>query len=482
MRPGQPQMIAAMRDEVRKAQVDLERIDIPTLLDGLQLGLADLVFQADQEAIGRTVRQGRALVERARGLLGRGSHTQGRDDIDAVLKDAAAMTAMLLAAGDQAAMALVQEIVDWELAYYDKRAAASGSAGEAANDFDRLTPDNVRGYLTARRPEWTNLTVTSFKQQPGGYSKITLMVGLRDDANGSHDVVIRAQPRRLMLDLDGMSIAAEYPVVRYAFEAGLPVAEPLLLEEDPAHIGFPFMLSRRMPGAVTGSFTGATTPVTQEQVRAVLRLAAQVANTPVDPNSPLIRSSHLSGWLGHRNLRDNTRAFIEYWRDVGTRGNSVPSPLLSQAVHWLLENVPDEDGEANLIHGDIGFHNILFHEGRISALLDWENSRVGDTAEELSMFVSSIAHLFDHQTILRWFEEEGGPPVSEYRLRYFDVYMAMKIIVSAQVSLQRVEEGPEGNLRLGVFGIRYLPMIGSRLRSLIDLAEDARARETVRAV
>lgn len=478
MRPGQPQVIAAMRDAITQAQANPERVDIPTLLDGLQVCLGELRFQTDGESLGKLTAQGHALLAEGHGLLGEPQPVRREADIGAVLTAAADMAGRLGQHGGDDPRALVRQIVDWELRFYHERAEASRSVADgAATGFARLTVENVRACLAARFPDWRNLTVTSFRQQPGGYSKITLLVGLQDDVNGAHGVVIRAQPPRKMLDLDGMSLAFEYPVVRYAFEAGLPVAEPLFLEEDPSHIGFPFMLSRRMPGSVMGSLSGASTPVTEDQVRAILRLAAQVANTPVDPDSPLVRSSHLVRWLGHASIRDNTREFIEYWRDVGTRGNSARSALLDYAVRWLLDNIPEDEVGANLIHGDVGFHNILFHDGRVSALLDWENARVGDTAEELSMFVSSIAHLFDHATILRWFEEEGGPPVSEYRLRYFDVYMAMKIIVSAQVSLQRLEEGPEGNLHLGVFGIRFLPMIGGRLQGLIDLAEDARKRE-----
>lgn len=464
-----------MRSEIQQALTDSDRVHLPTLLDNVQVCLNELIFRANQTYLDGFVSDGRKLLVEAERLTGvKGAHD---GDIDAILAETARATAALLADGSEAAVALARRIVDWELGLYAERLKVADPEDALADGFARLTAANFQTYMAARRPDWTNLQVTSFQRQPGGYSKITVLVGLKDDVNGEHGVVIRAQPARTMLDLDGMSVAAEYPVVRFAYDAGLPAAEPLLLEEDASHIGFAFMLSRRVPGKLAGSFTGASGDVSEAQVRDVLRLVAAIANTPVDPTDPLIRQSHLTRWLKHDSLKANTREFIEYWRDVGERGNSLPSALLNYAVHWLLENIPQEEARANLIHGDVGFHNILFEDGRISALLDWENSRFGDTAEELSMFVSSIAHLYDHATILRWYHEEGGPPVSEWRLRYFDVYMAMKIIVSAQVSLQRVEETPDGNLRLGVFGIRFLHMIGSRLHGLIERANAARATE-----
>jgi hypothetical protein len=59
--------------------------------------------------------------------------------------------------------------------------------------------------------------------------------------------------------------------------------------------------------------------------------------------------------------------------------------------------------------------------------------------------------------------------------------MAMKIVVAAQVCLQRVEEQPENNIHLALFGLRYLDMIGSRLPGLIEKAEAARAAERGKA-
>lgn len=481
VRPGNSQLIGAMRSEIQQALTDAGRVDMPTLLDGVQVCLNELTFRDDRAYFQSFVSEGRALLGEAHSLLGEAAPTGAPEDVDAILADTAAVTPRLLARKEVAAAALAKRIVDWELGLYAKRLETPDPEDALADGFARLTAENFQTYLAAKRPDWPNLKVTAFKRQPGGYSKITVLVEVQDDANGTHGVVIRAQPARTMLDLDGMSVAAEFPVVRFAYEAGLPVAEPLLLEEDPRHIGFAFMLSRRVPGKLAGSFVGASEAVDEGQVRDVLGLVARIANTPVDPADPLIRQSHLNRWLKHDSLKANTREFIEYWRDVGTRGNSLPSALLNYAVHWLLENIPEEEVRPNLIHGDVGFHNILFEDGRISALLDWENSRFGDTAEELSMFVSSIAHLYDHETILRWYHEAGGPQVSEYRLRYFDAYMAMKIIVSAQVSIQRVQESPESNLRLGVFGIRFLHMIGSRVHTLIALAEAAREKDRITA-
>lgn len=479
MRPKSQQIVRSILSEVTQASQYPERVDIPNVLAGIKVGLNEVLLRDDVLFYEAFVEQGRHLSEEAYQVL-RGSMPDGclaSADIDTILEVNANLTLELLNSSEQRAVELADRIVEWELGFYAKRLEDACPDSASHSSMSRLTAENFQVYLRAKKRDWPNVKVTSFKLQPGGYSKITVLVDLEDDKNGQHSVVIRAQPDRCMLDLDGMAIASEYPVVRYAYEAGLPAPEPLLLETDTSHIGYAFMLSKKVPGKTLGSFTGADSEINETMIRSILGLIAEIANTPIDRDSELITQSHIGRWLGFDSMQENTREFITYWRGVGVRGHSLPSGLLNYAVNWLLKNVPEEEARPNLIHGDIGFHNVLFHDGKIAALLDWENSRFGDTAEELSMFVSSIAHLYDHGTILGWYHEAGGPPVSEWRLRYFDVYMAMKIIVSAQVSLQRVEENPDGNLRLAVFGLRYLHMVGSRLMDLIHLADTAKKKK-----
>jgi aminoglycoside phosphotransferase (APT) family kinase protein len=468
----------AILSELRQAQKHPDRVHLATVLDNIQVGVNELLVREDAVFYRQFMEAGMRLASDAYTLLGIAPATSGTipNDLEGVLAENAHLVTLLARHPADAAADLTIRLVKWELGLYEKSLQSASDSDDSDAALSRLTGENFARYLAAKRPDWPNLKVISFKLQPGGFSKLTVLVDLEDDANGRHAVVIRAEPQRRMLDLDGMSVASEYPVVRYAWEAGLPVAEPLLLETDTRHLGLQFMVSRRASGKLLGSFVGASVPIGEREVRSVLALIARIANTPVDPRSPLIRVSHLSRWVKHRQLKDNTREFIEYWRDVGARGHSLPSGLLNYAVHWLLENLPVDVGNASLIHGDVGFHNILFHEGEISALLDWENSRVGDPAEDLSMFVPTVSHLFEYETILHWYHEAGGPKVSEWRLRYFDVYMAMKIIVSGQVSLQRVEETPVNNLKLAVFGLRYLHLVGSRIFELIRLAEEARER------
>jgi aminoglycoside phosphotransferase (APT) family kinase protein len=65
---------------------------------------------------------------------------------------------------------------------------------------------------------------------------------------------------------------------------------------------------------------------------------------------------------------------------------------MDRLVEWLPQNIPADEGEARIIHGDFRCDNMVFHarEPRVIAVLDWELSTLGhplaDFAYHLMMY------------------------------------------------------------------------------------------------
>ncbi|GAB1294600.1 Acyl-CoA dehydrogenase family member 11 [Apodemus speciosus] len=61
-------------------------------------------------------------------------------------------------------------------------------------------------------------------------------------------------------------------------------------------------------------------------------------------------------------------------------------PAMDQLSKWLMKNLPDNDNEECLIHGDFKLDNIVFHpkECRVIAVLDWELSTFGHPLSDLA--------------------------------------------------------------------------------------------------
>ena len=143
-----------------------------------------------------------------------------------------------------------------------------------------------------------------------------------------------------------------------------------------------FIVMRRAPGATGGNVFRATSMISNELVDV---LAGGVARLHALP--PLLQVGDLTNsirtdWWG-LTIRESIERYIRNWFDLYLAGTHNPSPALVNLFGWLLDRIPDPPGRPVLLHGDIGFHNMLVDNGRLSVLVDWEFAHVGDPAEDV---------------------------------------------------------------------------------------------------
>ena len=73
-------------------------------------------------------------------------------------------------------------------------------------------------------------------------------------------------------------------------------------------------------------------------------------------------------------------------------------PGYAYARDWLRANVP-EGFKAGIIHGDVGTPNALFADGppaRLTALIDWELSTIGDPLLDLAWLCNGLRSFLEH--------------------------------------------------------------------------------------
>lgn len=481
MTPSSAQILRTASLAIKGALQKPEAVDTANLLNGVDTLLDELLLREDDDFYPGLYQEGLALARQGARLyeLGGSSamlaeHGDFSATIDALRAHNVDLAASLDRMRTPEADDLVQRISEWELRLLSHPDAGPKVVEASDTSRDLMTGERLQTYLRAARPEWAGVWVTGFKIQPGGNSKLTALAQCHDAAFGDFGLAVRAEPPRRFMALEGMDVRNEFPVVCFAHEMGLFAPEPLLLETDPRHLGMPFILSRRVAGRIKGSFMGAADRVPDRNIRDIIAVIVRIAQASLDARTDLLRASHLGRWLDFSSMRENTKALVEYWYDAGVAGNMTGSVTLARGIDWLLTNLPEDEEPVSFIHGDIGFHNILFDGDELLAVLDWENSRIGDPAEELANFIMGSLNEVSRDEILRMYRELGGRPISEYRLRYFEVYTCVKMIIAALVSLRRVDERPEGGLAAAVFGLRSLSYYGLKMAELIRLAEDAR--------
>ena len=134
---------------------------------------------------------------------------------------------------------------------------------------------------------------------------------------------------------------------------------------------------------------------------------------------------------------------VNWWRRVWEEDRLEDFPLVNVAAQWLIANAPELE-HVSVVHGDYRTGNFLFDEltGRITALLDWEISVIGDRHQDLSWATGRhLGHLAeDGKTFLvggllpldeffARYEKSSGLTVDPKRLKYFDIFNSYMAVV-----------------------------------------------------
>ena len=111
--------------------------------------------------------------------------------------------------------------------------------------------------------------------------------------------------------------------------------------------------------------------------------------------------------------------------------DALPDPLLTAAFLWLRDAAPDSDGLPSVVQGDTGPGNFLHEDGRITAVVDWEFAHLGDPMEDLAWVSARSVQepLPAFATLVRSYEARSGRRVDAARVRYYRVFVELRIAV-----------------------------------------------------
>ena len=494
MTPSEKALLDLVRRTVRAVREVSADVHLRSMLEGADIALNELILRQNPEFLVTHYVQGRDLVWRGIELITDDRSRQPINDNAARLPaqiDRAMHSDVIGAAISSASEVLCQivnvlsepkrravegvaaflkAVVDWEVALYRHREVHAEAFQEHEVSPPPITQEGMLSYLQQRFPHWSGLELKSFQPVVGGFSKKTFLFEIEDKIHGRQGLVARVAPLHNFLNFDAYDLAREFRLLKYAFAKGLPVPEPILFEDDARALGAPFVISRMAPGRTIGTIKESTEPLAHELIEAIAKTIAQIHTCPLDPSDPDLALSHLPRWLV-KSLSKNTTDFIADWRAETQRSQIDPSPAVERALCWLEANVPTAQGAPVLIHGDFGVHNFLVDHGRVTAVLDWEVSRAGDPAEDITNFFSGSGSLVDRGLFMQAYVAAGGQPIDEFRMRYFDVYHCLKILVAALAALRQIERWDSVGISHAVFGLRFITFTAARLNELIELAE-----------
>jgi aminoglycoside phosphotransferase (APT) family kinase protein len=266
----------------------------------------------------------------------------------------------------------------------------------------------------------------------GGVANETLMFDATWDADGVEHregfVTRVASDRTLYLDADIEIHAKIYTVL--ADVDGVPVPRVYGYEDDAELLGAPFFVMERIVGDVPTDTppwqsAGFVYEATPKERRAMWEDAVRVlaALHQVDAG----RFPFLAGATGTSGLANH----LGYWRrslDAATA--DAPHDGLERGYAWLLANLP-EPAPTGFSWGDSRFANIMFREGRVVSIFDWDTASLAGAEADLAWWrnMDGSASVLDgigtpDELVALWEAETGRKAM---HLPWYDVFTTFRL-------------------------------------------------------
>ncbi len=332
--------------------------------------------------------------------------------------------------------------------------------------------DRLRAYLERQWPDADQIEIESFAVIAGGYSEETYRFDVHVHRSGKrqiHPMILRKDPPPAVNILP-TSRQVEHELLRaVARETRIPVATSHFAEMDPATFGEPAMLMERVRGSGEPSalFNGGASADQAESVATHLcELLAELHMTEprkLNPNGNLSDPRGIgldvSTWDSYMD------GMLDYYVANYPRLAFDPVPIYYDSFLWMRRNKP-RPLQLALVHGDFNPSNFLYENGRITALIDWENAHIGDPREDLGwlkqMDMLSATDLFGSVKadggFLGHYNRLTGFNVTPEEVEYFRVFTAANIGTPVVSALKRrLDREHEEIIQLYVF----LPVVAS---------------------
>ncbi len=257
-------------------------------------------------------------------------------------------------------------------------------------------------------------TLVSVNPLEGNFSNFTHLVQGRAPDGSFFQIVTRRYA--IFGDYDrGEKAQREFKTLRLLQRSGLPVPDPLYLDEAGILLGSPGMVTRYVPGKLK-----MVPPFPAQWTERLARTLAQIHTVPLDESISAFLLDGNSEVLWFLKSSEQIPAYI----DNHPKGNFLWRALVDYLPH-LKSDV------RCLVHLDYWSGNILWHQGEIVAVVDWEEAALGDPGIDVAycrmdMILSGLREAADQ--FLTAYEREVGEAVAH--LGFWELAAAVRPMFS----------------------------------------------------
>jgi len=312
-------------------------------------------------------------------------------------------------------------------------APTSGNAAGASISLADLEATLLK-YIQAEMRDASQVTIRGLDQLTGGASREAWVFDLSWQANGAlrtEACILMREPISSVLVSDASdtefngtrrTMRNEVETIRTMQQQGVKVADILFLETTGQWLDRPFSIARRLPGTADVSEVLAS-PEAETLLEEFIDLLSQIHRI-----DPLTNGFEFLGKPTHETA---ARIQVDLFEQNFKAQALEPFPAITYMVQWLKKNAPKAD-RLSVIHGDYRLGNFLWHEGHITAVLDWEQVHLGDPLEEIAFMywpLWTLEPVCPIETFITRYGEKMGMPVDRTSLAYYRVFIELKMLV-----------------------------------------------------
>lgn len=240
-------------------------------------------------------------------------------------------------------------------------------------EYDLVNRENLEPWLLENVPSFEG--PFEVEKLAGGQSNPTFQL---DAKSGAY--VLRRKPPGVLLK-SAHAVEREYKVQRALFNSNVPVAKMHALCEDENVIGAAFYVMDLVDGQTFDDprLSGVQLVDRKAVYSEMNRVLAEIHNL----NLSAVGLQDY-GPPGNYFRRQTDRWSKQY---KATETDVIPN--MDTLMAWLDQNMPPDDGQRSLVHGDYRIDNLLFARdgSACMAVLDWELSTLGHPFADLAAVI-----------------------------------------------------------------------------------------------
>ena len=350
-------------------------------------------------------------------------------------------------------------------------APSDGTAGAVVRPPDIVDDKTIQSALALHlgRIFGGEVAVTDFARKSSGFSWITYSFVARRSSEPDRRLILRVGPPNGLFA--PYSVLPQVHALQALAATAVPVPALVSFDQEGAEIGFPFFVCEHVKGDVPAPWTASA--LTEEHRRHIARQFIAILgelhkfNWQATPLAGPDRATDARGEI----------AAIRTWRKSLARPTARYYPLLDWGGRWLEQNCP-QPPRRTIVHGDYRIGNFLEDEKKITAILDWELTHIGDPHEDLAWALMPTFNagsrkfygVVERDEIIELYQKASGIAVSRKSLAFYEAYALYQAAAIQMCAVRAFEVDRFNDMRMAVMATQMASIVRAFDRALEAVA------------